>query len=135
MKCVARAGRPSIHELGLAIAGASLLVAAAIFSADNPPFSLFVCPLRAATGIPCLTCGCTHAFAAVARLHLIDAVAASPLGAVAAAACAVHASWTALRLCGFPYAPVAPAATPRIRLCAAAALAANWLFLIVHGAP
>ena len=135
MSCLVRAGRPSTHAVGLAIAGASLLAAAAVLPLAAPPLSLFPCPIRAATGLPCLTCGCTHAFAAFVRLQLLEAVRASPLGAAAALACAVHAVWTVLRLCGFPYAPAALAATRQIRLCAAAALAANWAFLIVHGAP
>lgn len=135
MKCVVRAGPPSVHALGLAITGGLLLTAAAVFPLDAPPLSLFACPFRAATGLPCLTCGCTHAFAALARLHLIEAAAASPLGALAALACVVHAVWTALRLCGLQYAPAGFAVTPRVRLSAAALLAANWAFLIVHGAP
>jgi Protein of unknown function (DUF2752) len=135
MSCLLRTGRPSTHALGLAIAGASLLVAAAVFPLDAPPLSLFGCPLRAATGMPCLTCGCTHAFAAFARLHFVEAAGANPLGAALALACAVHAVWTALRLCGLRYVPAPFAVSPRMRLCVAVALAANWAFLIVHGAP
>jgi hypothetical protein len=82
-----------------------------------------------------LSCGCTHAFAAVAHLHPFDALRASPLGAVAAFAFAAHALWTALRLLGLPYAPAAVAVTPRMRLGAAAMLVLNWAFLVLRGAP
>ena len=135
MKCVVRAGPPSAHALGLAAAGLFLLVAAAVLPLDAPPLSLFACPFRAATSLPCLACGCTHAFAAVARLRLADALSASPLGALLALGCAVHAAWTALRLCGLRYAPEGFAVTGRVRLGALAVLAGNWLFLVLHGAP
>ena len=135
MRCVVRAGPPSAHALGLAATGLTLLVAAAVLPLDAPPLSLFACPFRAATSLPCLSCGCTHAFAAVAHLHPLEAVAASPLGALAAFACAVHAVWTALRLCGFRYAPANFPVTPRVRLGAAAMLVLNWAFLVLRGAP
>jgi hypothetical protein len=135
MKCVVRAGPPSVHALGLAATGLFLLVAAAVLPLDAPPLSSFACPFRAATSFPCLTCGCTHAFAAVARLRFAEAFSASPLGALIALACAAHAAWTALRLCGLGHAPAAFAVTGRVRLGAAALLAGNWVFLVLHGAP
>jgi hypothetical protein len=135
MKGVVRAGPPSTHALGLAGAGFLLLLGAAVLPLDAPPLSLFACPFRAATSLPCWSCGCTHAFAAVAHLHPFDALRASPLGAAAAFAFAAHALWTALRLLGFPYAPAAVAVTPRMRLGAAAMLVLNWAFLVLRGAP
>lgn len=135
MRCVVRAGPPSAHALGLAAAGTSLLVAAAVLPLDAPPLSLFACPFRAATSLPCLSCGCTRAFAAAVRLHPLDALGASPLGALAAAAFAVHAAWTALRFCGLRYAPATFPVTRRVRLGAAALLALNWAFLVLRGAP
>src|SRR5207248_3436951 len=86
MKCVVRAGPPSAHALGLAAAGVSLLLAAAVLPLDGPPFSLFACPFQAATSLPCLSCGCTRAFAAAVRLHPLQALRANPLGALAAGA-------------------------------------------------
>jgi uncharacterized protein DUF2752 len=135
MTCVVRAGTPSVHALGLAAAGASLLCAAAVLPLDAPPFSLFACPFRATTGLPCLSCGCTHAFTALVHLHPAAAFAASPLGALLALLCAAHVGWTALRLCGLPFAPASFPVTGRLRLGAAALLAANWTFLVLHGAP
>jgi len=135
MRCVVRSGPPSAHALGLAAAGFSLLTAAAVLPLDAPPLSLFACPFRAATSLPCLSCGCSHAFAALVHLHPLQALAANPLGALAAGAVAVHVLWTALRLCGFRYAPAAIPVPRRVRLGAIAMLALNWAFLILRGRP
>jgi hypothetical protein len=128
---IRRAGPPSVHALGLAAAGASLLAAAAVLPLDAPPLSLFACPWRAATGLPCLACGCTHAFHFAVRGEMREALLASPLGALLAVACAAHALWTLLRLCGLPWAPHFEV-TRRVRWAAAVALAANWAFLAVR---
>src|SRR5438132_1407949 len=64
MSCLVRAGAPSVHALGLAAVAAILLAAAVVLPLDAPPLSLFACPFRGATGLPCLSCGCTHSFAA-----------------------------------------------------------------------
>ena len=135
MSWTVRSGPPSVHALGLAAAGAAVLGAAALLPLDEPPLSFLACPFRAATGWPCLTCGCTHAFAAFMRFDYAAAVEASPLGAILAAFCAVHVVWTVLRLGGFRRAPASIPATPRVRAAAVALLAANWIFLVLHGAP
>jgi hypothetical protein len=135
----ARAAAPSIHAVGLAAAGAFLLAAARVLPLDAPPLSLFGCPFRAATGLPCLSCGCTHAFAAVVRFDLAGAASANPLGALVAIACVVHCALTALRLCGLRWVPQLPplgaSRARELRLCAATLLAANWAFVAVRGAP
>jgi hypothetical protein len=81
--------------------------------------------------LPCLTCGCTHAFHFLVRLHVREAFLSSPLGALLALLCFAHASWTVLRLCGLPWAPHL-ALTNRTRWAALAAVAANWAFLAVR---
>jgi hypothetical protein len=129
---IARAGPPSVHALGLAAVSVALLAAAAFLPLDAPPLSLFPCPLRAAAGIPCLSCGCAHAFHYAVRGHLAAALASSPAGALLAVACAVHAAWTALRLLGLSWAPRFEI-TPRLRWAAAAALIANWAFVALWG--
>ena len=52
---------PSVHALALAAVGGLLLAAAAALPLDAPPLSLFACPFRAATHLPCPGCGCTRA--------------------------------------------------------------------------
>ena len=131
---IARAGPPSVHALALAGVAALLLAAAALLPLDAPPLSLLSCPLRAAIGIPCPGCGCTHAFHCAVRGQMLEACAHSPLGAALALACAVHLVWTLLRLAGLRAAPDL-VLTPRLRWAAAAALAANWLFVALRTAP
>lgn len=128
---IARAPPPSVHALGTAAAAAALLGAAVLVPIDAPPFSLFACPFRAATGLPCLSCGWSHAFHFFVRGHLADAAGASPFGAALALLCALHLSWTAMRLAGLPWAPRLPA-----RRAAAwalgTALLASWIFVAVR---
>jgi hypothetical protein len=125
----ARAEPPSVHALGLAAVGAALLLAARVLPLDAPPLSLFACPLKAATGWPCLFCGSTHAFAHFVRGEFAQAALASPLGALLALACALHAAITLLRLAGAPV-PLPTAPSPRaLQLGAIALLAASWMFV------
>jgi hypothetical protein len=91
------------------------------------------CPLHALTGVPCLTCGSTRAALALARGDVAAAVASNPLVTVAIVAGllggAVAPAWAML---GWPV-PRIPA-TAASRLALAAALAANWIYLVAHGA-
>jgi hypothetical protein len=126
-----RAGPPSIHAVGLAGVAALLLFAAVALPVDAPLLALFACPFRAATGLPCLGCGFTHAFQFTVRGQLVAAFFASPLGTLLALGAAAHAGWTALRLAGLPYVP-AIAAGVRTRWACAVALAANWIFVALR---
>jgi hypothetical protein len=45
------------------------------------PSAPAVCPFKAATGLPCVGCGGTHAFARAARGDLVAALGLNPLGA------------------------------------------------------
>ncbi len=131
---IRRAGPPSVHALGLAAAAGALLAGAVALPLDAPPLSLFPCPFRAATGVPCPSCGCSHAFHFFVRGQIADALLASPLGALLALACALHVAWTLLRLCGFSWTlDVEP--TRALRYSAAAALLANWAFVALRSAP
>ncbi len=121
--------RPSDHALGFALLSAALLGAAALFPLDRPPLSLFACPLKAATGWPCLFCGATHAFAHLVHGHPGDALAASPLGTLLALAALAHLAATCARLCGFSFTPPAVRFGLRLRLATLALLAANWVFV------
>lgn len=91
------------------------------------------CPLRAATGIPCATCGMTHAFVALAHGEVRRAVAASPLGALLAGA-----AWAAVPLDLLRLALGRPLPSPSTRALrwagglGLAALLANWAWLVAH---
>lgn len=113
-----------MHALGLATVAASLLAAAVVV-----PLGIFECPLRAATGIACPTCGCTRAFHFFVRGDFGLSLHASPLGALAAAACVVHLAWTLLRLAGLPYAPRLPQANAALRCSAVVAIVLNWAYV------
>ncbi|MFL5397769.1 MAG: DUF2752 domain-containing protein, partial [Myxococcales bacterium] len=78
--------RPVVPGNAIVISALHLaaLSAAGVLPLDAPPLSLLACPFRAITGLPCLGCGCVHAFAAVARLEFGAAFLANPLGALVA---------------------------------------------------
>jgi len=90
------------------------------------------CPLRALTGIPCATCGMTHAFVHLAHGDVGAALAASPAGALAAAGAWLLAAADAVRLAaGWPLPAVSERTARRLAFAGAAALLANWAFLVV----
>ncbi len=93
----------------------------------------YVCPLRGLAGIPCATCGMTHAFVHLAHGEVARALAASPLGALLAAGAWLYALADAVRV-----AAGAPLPVPSTRALRAAtalgivALLANWAWLLVR---
>ena len=90
------------------------------------------CPWKALTGVPCATCGMTHAFVHLAHGAAASALAASPFGALLAAAAWTFAAADAARLAlGLPL-PLLPARFARgFAVAGAALLLANWAFLVV----
>lgn len=95
----------------------------------------YTCPSKGLLGIPCATCGMTHAFVALARGDLAGALEASPLGAALAAAAWGYAALDLLRVAaGRPF----PAIPPRLLRAATAAgvvaLLANWAWLLARHA-
>jgi hypothetical protein len=123
-----RFGHPEVFAL---IALLSFLVARFLPVLGIP----YTCPLQGLAGIPCATCGMTHAFVHLAHGELARAVAASPLGALLAAGAWLYAAADAVRVAlGAPF----PAPTPRLLRAAAAAgivaLLANWAFLLARSA-
>ena len=93
----------------------------------------YACPLRALAGIPCATCGMTHAFVHLAHGEVAAAFAASPLGAALALG-----AWLLAAADGVRVALGAPLPVPEPRLARAAvagavvALAMNWVYLVVR---
>lgn len=112
--------------------------AAALACAAAAPFASALaagapaCAFHALAGVPCPTCGGTRALLALARWDAAGAFAWNPLvtlAALAFVAGGLVALGRALYGRGVP--DVAP--RPWLRAAAAAALAANWAFVIVAG--
>ena len=118
-----------MHALGFALLSLALLLAARVLPLDRPPLSLFACPLREATGWPCLFCGCTHAFAHAVRGEFVAAFLASPLGTVLAIAAVLHLLVTLARLAGLRLALPELEVSARMRWAGLALLAINWAFV------
>jgi hypothetical protein len=90
------------------------------------------CPFRALVGIPCATCGMTHAFVHAARLEVMQALRASPAGALLAAGAWLFAAADAARLAlGWRWPAPGPRLARALAAVAVAALLANWAFLVV----
>ena len=92
------------------------------------------CPFRALTGLPCATCGMTHAFVHLAHGHLLLALRYSPLGALLAAGAWAYAVADLFRAAaGWPL-PRVPGRLVRPALfLGVLALLANWAWLVFHG--
>jgi hypothetical protein len=89
------------------------------------------CPFRALTGIPCPTCGTTHAAVALLHGHLTAALAANPLATVAGVVFMVGGLlaplWAMFKL---PLLEI-PSPLPRwARFGLLALLLANWVIVI-----
>jgi hypothetical protein len=92
------------------------------------------CPFRAVAGIPCATCGMTHAFVHLAHGHLVEALRWSPLGALLALGAWAYAAADLVRVLARWPLPSPPLRLVRGALWAGvAALAANWAFLVIRG--
>jgi hypothetical protein len=130
---VSAAGSPARRfghlEVFAAIAGLSFLVARFL-----PVLALpYTCPSRGLLGIPCATCGMTHAFVALAHGDLAGALHSSPLGAaLAAGAWGFALLDLSLLALGRPFPPV-PAGAIRLATAATAvALLLNWAWLLAR---
>ncbi len=118
-----RFGHPEVFAL---MAAASFLAARFL-----PVLALpYTCPSKGMLGIPCATCGMTHAFVALAHGDLAVALTASPLGALLAAAAWGYALLYLLRLalCR-PFPALPPALLRAATALGVLALLANWAWL------
>jgi len=117
------------HDVFAALAALSFLVAR-----FTPVLSIGLpCPSRVLLGVPCATCGMTHAFVALAAGDLLGALQASPLGALLAGGAWLFALLDLARLAvGRPF----PAPSPRLLRGAAGAgagaLLVNWAWLLAR---
>lgn len=92
------------------------------------------CPFRSITGIPCPTCGTTHAALALLNGHVGDAFSANPLAALAGLAFVtgglIAPVWAAFN---WPV-PEIPSPLPGwSRAAIVAVLLAGWAYLIARG--
>ena len=93
----------------------------------------YTCPARGLLGIPCATCGMTHAFVALAHGDLAGALHASPLGAALAAAAWGFALLDLVRLAlGRPFPQVPVLAVRMATGAGAVALLLNWAWLLAR---
>jgi hypothetical protein len=123
-KKAARLGHPEVFA---AIAAASFLVARFVPVLELP----FLCPLKRLAGIPCATCGMTHAFVHLAHGEVALALAASPLGALLAAALWAYAVLDLARVVTGVTLPLPGArAVRRAVIVGCVALLANWAYLV-----
>ena len=132
MRLVARAGATPLGAIFL-VCGIVLAVAVGLLHLDRLPITL--CAFKAATGLPCLSCGTTRAFARLFTLDVPGAVAMNPLAAAVAMALvpwgvadvALLARHRALAL------EISPGLAPAVRVAAVALVAANWAYLVLAG--
>jgi hypothetical protein len=123
-------GRRFGHTEVFALIGLLSFLVARFLPVLGIPFS---CPLRSLAGIPCATCGMTHAFVHLAHGALGAALAASPAGALLAGSAWLLAAADGLRLLmGWPLPLPSPRAARAAAAVALAVLLVNWAFLVVR---
>jgi Protein of unknown function (DUF2752) len=127
----------SAREFGHAEVFAAIFVLSFLAARLLPLLSLpYACPFKALTGLPCATCGMTHAFVYLARGEVRAALAASPLGALLAGGiwlfAAADAAFFALAL---PLPAPGPRSARALVVAGLIALLANWAFLVVAHRP
>jgi hypothetical protein len=123
------AGRFGVPEVYALIALFSFLVAR-----FAPVLNLHLaCPFRALTGLPCATCGMTHAFVHLAHGQLAEAMRSSPLGALLALGAWAYAVADMVRAAaGWPVPSPSPRLVQGALLAGVVALFANWAYLLAR---
>ncbi|MGB8931190.1 MAG: DUF2752 domain-containing protein [Anaeromyxobacteraceae bacterium] len=94
----------------------------------------YTCPMKGAFGIPCATCGMTHAFVALSHGAVAEALASSPFGALLAGGAWLYAAADLSRAAlDLPFPTVALKLQRALAAAVTVALAANWAWLLAHG--
>ena len=132
MRLVARPGATPLGAIFLAC-GVVIAAVVGLLHLDRLPVTF--CAFKAVTGLPCLTCGTTRAFARLFTLDLTGAVTMNPLAAAVALALI---PWGLADLALLPRdralaLEVSPGLAPFVRVTAVALVFANWAYLIVAG--
>jgi len=125
------------HErLWLSIALASAALVVLWIASGHEELPTVICPFRAITGIPCLSCGGTRALLALAHGDVRAAFVWNPLvaaGTVAALVWLLYAAFVIILRA--PRLRLRLEARDRLalRVAAGLAIAGNWIFLIAQG--
>ena len=132
MRLVARAGATPLGAIFLAC-GIVIAAAVGLLHLDRLPVAF--CAFKAVTGVPCMGCGTTRAFARLYSLDLPGAISMNPLSAAVALALV---PWGMADLALLPKGravalEVSPRLAPIVRVSAVALVFANWAYLIVAG--
>lgn len=132
MRLVARPGATPLGAIFLAC-GVVIAAVVGLLHLDRLPVTF--CAFKAVTGLPCLTCGTTRAFARLFTLDLTGAVTMNPLAAAVALALI---PWGLVDLVLLPRGralalEISPAFAPFVRVAAVMLVVANWAYLIVAG--
>ena len=132
MKLVARAGATPLGGIFLAC-GLVLAAVVGLMHLDRLPGTF--CAFKAVTGLPCMSCGTTRAFARLFRLDLPGAVTMNPLSAAVALALVPWglADLALLRRGRALALEISPSVAPLVRVTAVTLVFANWAYLIVAG--
>jgi hypothetical protein len=123
--------RPGIPEAFAAVAVLSFLVArfAPVLAFPSE------CTFRALTGLPCASCGMTHAFVALAHGDAGGAWAASPLGALVAGGAWLYALLDLARVAaGIPWPRLSQGAWRAMAVGVVGAAAVNWAWMLLRAA-
>lgn len=128
----AKAGAVPLGAIFLAM-GTVAALAVAVLHLDRLP--IFVCLFRAATGLPCLTCGATRALADLVAGDVSGALAMNPLATLMAFALV---PWgigdLVLMTRGHAVSlEVAPGVARVLRVVAVLAVIGNWAYLLAAG--
>lgn len=126
--------KPNVEERQLALLWGAVALCALLLR----PFWLAVaplmpaCPFRLLTGVPCPTCGTTHAAQALLNGHVMDALAVNPLMTLAGVAFVLGGLTAPLWVIAGGAVPDAPVRLPLwARAAIVAVIAANWAWLIL----
>jgi hypothetical protein len=96
----------------------------------------YTCPMKGIFGIPCLTCGMTHAFVHLAHGEVGAGFAASPAGALLAAGAWLYAAIDLARaVLDLPFPDLEQRQQRALVAMAFSALALNWAWLLSQGSP
>ncbi len=124
----ARFGHPEVFA---GIAALSFLAARFLPVLEVP----WTCPVRAWAGLPCASCGMTHAFVALAHGEVGAAFGASPLGALLAGGAWLYAALDLGRAAlGAPWPDLGERAWRWLAAAAVASVAVNWAWLVARTA-